>query len=261
MKQKSQSCVMSEKWHAWAILGLLLTIFVPKIALAQTPEEILDSMDRQMTFDSRHVIARMEIYKGTAEPDVKRLEMWSKEWDSTFSVFLSPERDKGVRYLKLGDQLHMASAAGDVVQISGHMLRNGLMDSDFSYEDMMEARAMKADYNVTLIGDEPLEGKSCWILELNEKKPGQTYSKRKVWIEKETYLPRKTELYAKGGDVLKILTQLGTATYGDRKYPEKIIMRDLSKKDSRTEIHFEKADFGKQLPENIFSRRNLRKSG
>lgn len=252
---------MQKKPRLWAIVGILLGVFVPDFVNGQTPDEILDNMDRQMTFDSRHVVARMEIHKGSASPDVKRLEMWSKEWDSTFSVFLSPDRDKGIRYLKLGDQLYMASAAGDVVQISGHMLRNGLMDSDFSYEDMMEARAMKSDYNVTLAGEEPFEGSPCWILELNEKSPGQTYAKRKVWIEKETYLPRKTELYAKGGDLLKVLTQLGTATYGDRKYPEKIIMRDLSKKDSRTEIHFEKADFGKTLPENIFSRRNLRKSG
>ncbi len=50
-------------------------------------------------------------------------------------------------------------SAEKVMRVSGHMLRQSMMGSDFSYEDMTEtAEELKKNYNVKLIGEESLSG-------------------------------------------------------------------------------------------------------
>ena len=71
----------------------------------------------------------------------------SKNWvigiDLAFTEYLSPPREKGTKMLKLGDKLWTYSPQTDrVIQISGHMLRQSVMGSDMSYNDMMEDRPL-----------------------------------------------------------------------------------------------------------------------
>ncbi len=66
----------------------------------------------------------------------------------SFTEYLSPEREKGTKMLKLDDKLWIYSPSSDrTIQLSGHMLRQSVMGSDLSYEDMMEDRKLTEMYN------------------------------------------------------------------------------------------------------------------
>ena len=55
--------------------------------------------------------------------------------------------------------------AEDIVKISGHMLNQGMMGSDFSYQDMMESDKLTDLYDFELIGEEDIDGRLCYVLE------------------------------------------------------------------------------------------------
>ena len=61
--------------------------------------------------------------------------------------------------LKLNDKLWTYSPQTDrVIQISGHMLRQSVMGSDMSYNDMMEDRSLEEMYEAKLDGSVELNG-------------------------------------------------------------------------------------------------------
>jgi outer membrane lipoprotein-sorting protein len=241
----------------FAALLMLLT----GVASAQTGEEILRKMDENMTFDTRMGEVTMTIHDGNGNPDKKKLQIWGQGFDKSYSTFLEPSRDKGTRFLKLGENLYMVlPRSSKVVKIVGHMLRQGMMDSDFSFEDMMESRALFTDYNVEIMGDEDVEGNPCWIIELTEKEPGTTYPKRRLWIEKKSFVALRSERYAKSGALLKTMEQSRIQQFGNRYYPLRTVMRDVLKKKTHTVIEMDKLSFDVELPPKIFSRRALMKS-
>ena len=91
--------------------------------------------------------------------------------------------------LKLGDRLWTYSPQTDrVIQISGHMLRQSVMGSDMSYNDMMEDRPLQEIYKATITGSETKEGRDHWVITMEAKVIGLPYPKRKTWVDKEYFL-------------------------------------------------------------------------
>ena len=125
----------------------------------------------------------------------------SKSWvigtDKSFTEYLSPAIEAGTKMLKLGDKLWTYSPQTDgVIQISGHMLRQSVMGSDMSYNDMMEDRPLEEIYKATISGSETFENRDhCNTMEAIVR--GLPYPKRKSWVDKEYFLPTKKALCKK----------------------------------------------------------------
>jgi outer membrane lipoprotein-sorting protein len=138
------------------------------------------------------------------------------------------------------------------------MLRQGMMGSDLSYEDMMASREMRKRYTATVTGEAATDGRPCWKLELKAKDDTVTYPRRVSWIDKETYVPIRQELYALSGMLLKTWTMSDVKDFpGNRKFPTKMTIQDQVKKESVTRLEFKEIEFGVQFPGEIFSLRWL----
>lgn len=228
-------------------------------AEAPTPEQLVQKMDEVMTFKTRVTDATLNVTRD-GKTETKTLRIWNRGWDDSYSEFLSPARDKGVKYLKLEKNLYMFLPSTEkVVKISGHLLRQSVMDSDFSYEDMLEQRALLQDYDAKLLGEDKLDGKPCWIVDLTAKNPGLTYARRKMWIAQDTYIPLKAERYAQSGLLLKTLTMSDVTDVGGRKFPLRMLMQDAARKGSQSEFKMANMQFDLALPDDTFSRRRLMK--
>jgi outer membrane lipoprotein-sorting protein len=223
-------------------------------------DEIVRRMDDNMTFKSRVSDASLTIHAPGSDPEVKKLKIWARGAADGYAEFVSPPRDKGVKYLKLDQNLYMFLPRTEkVVKVSGHLLRQGLMDSDFSYEDMMESRVLLADYEPRLVGEEVIDGTPCFVLDLTARRPGLTYARRKLWVARETWVPLRVERYAQGGLLLKVMTTSDVRRFGARHYPARMTMEDRLKKGTRTEFALDNVVFDVDLPPSLFSRRQLMK--
>jgi outer membrane lipoprotein-sorting protein len=125
------------------LLALVLAFpFLSTAALsALTGEEILARMDLNKAFTTISYTAKMQIAQGSV---VRMKTMKAKATSDGKAIveFTNPE-DKGIKYLKIDKNLWIYyPEEDDTVPISGHLLKEGMMGSDVSYEDALEEDAL-----------------------------------------------------------------------------------------------------------------------
>ncbi len=222
-----------------------------------TAEEIVARMDANAYMASAHLVAKLVIQAGSREI-TKQMEGWVVGNQKAMVTFLNPG-DRGTKYLKLGDELWMFFPdAEDLVKISGHMLKQGMMGSDFSYQDALESEKMGELYEFKLAGVETYDGARCYVLEATAL-PGKqvSYPKRKIWVDCEKFVARREELYAASGKLLKVSRVEEVKEKGGRTYAGRVVMEDKLKRGSSTTLIIEQVEFDVKIPDDVFSLRNL----
>ena len=225
-----------------------------------TVQEIISAMDDNLNAKSRVLTSKMIVHGRRSSRTIE-----SKNWvvgiNQAFTEYLSPPREAGTKMLKLDDKLWTYSPQTDrVIQISGHMLRQSVMGSDMSYNDMMEDKPLEELYEATIEGSEMIDDRKHWILFLNAKVIGLSYPKRRAWVDVEYLLPMKEELYAKSGKLLKSTSMDGIKKVQGRWFPTRFIFRDELKQNSKgTEWIIDDILFDVEIPDSRFSKALLRK--
>jgi len=223
-------------------------------------DDIMKAMDENLNAKSRIITSKM-VVRGRRSSRTIESKNWVVGTDLAFTEYLSPPREAGTKMLKLGDKLWTYSPQTDrVIQISGHMLRQSVMGSDMSYNDMMEDRPIEELYDATIEGSVEVDGRDHWIMVLDAKVKGLSYPKRRSWVDKEYLLPIKEELYAKSGKLLKTASLNGIKKVQGRWFPSKFIYKDELKRNSKgTEWIINNIEFNKKIPPSRFSKALLRK--
>ncbi|MFC1822064.1 outer membrane lipoprotein-sorting protein [Thermodesulfobacteriota bacterium] len=228
-------------------------------AQSPTGEEILARIDDNMSSDSRIVSSKMVIHSRRSSRTIQS-KSWMEGEKKAFTEYLFPARERGTKMLKLEDKLWMYSPSTDrTIHISGHMLRQSVMGSDLSYEDMMEDPKLTNHYIAEVTGEETIDGHECWVIGLTAKTRDIAYHKRRLWVDKQKYIPLKQELYAKSGKLLKRMKLEDIARIKDRWYPKKMTFKDMLKTGKGTEFLVGTIEFDIDIPDHIFSKAALRK--
>ena len=188
----------------------------------------------------------------------KRMTTQAKtEGQKALVEFTNPE-DYGTKYLMMEDELWIYfPSEEEIVKISGHMLKEGMMGSDFSYEDALEASKIAEKYEVQIAGQDTLNGHACWVLTLNAKVKDVPYYSRKMWVDQDLFIPWKEEMYAKSGRLLKEMNVLEIKQFGNRYFPVRSEMVNKLRKNSKTVFELEDIAFDVDLPDDMFSLRYL----
>ena len=244
--------------------NILVLFFLSSFLFPQpdqiSADDIMKAMDENLNAKSRIITSKM-VVRGRRSSRTIESKNWVVGTDQAFTEYLSPPREAGTKMLKLGDKLWTYSPQTDrVIQISGHMLRQSVMGSDMSYNDMMEDRPIEELYDATIEGSIEINGREHWIMVLDAKVKGLSYPKRRSWVDKEYLLPIKEELYAKSGKLLKTASLKGIKKVQDRWFPSKFIYKDELKRNSKgTEWIIDSIEFNIIIPASRFSKALLRK--
>ena len=241
-------------------IGLFFFTFLFGQADEVSVEDIIQAMDDNLNAKSRVMTSKMIVHGRRSSRTIESRN-WVVGIDQAFTEYLSPPREAGTKMLKLYDKLWTYAPQTDrVIQISGHMLRQSVMGSDMSYNDMMEDRPLEELYEPTLEGSVLIDGRDHWIMHMEAIVKGLSYPKRRAWIDKEYLLPMKEELYAKSGKLLKTSTMDGIKKVQGRWFPSRFIFKDELKRNSKgTEWHIDDIEFDLDIPECRFSKAKLRK--
>ena len=242
------------------LIFILSFTFLPSQSDDMSVQDIIRAMDNNLNAKSRVLTSRMIVHGRRASRTIESRN-WVMGANQAFTEYLSPPREAGTKMLKLGDKLWTYSPQTDrVIQISGHMLRQSVMGSDMSYNDMMEDRPMEELNKATLEGSVMIDGRSHWIMVLEARVKGLSYPKRRAWIDKEYLLPTKEELYAKSGKLLKTSTMEGIKRIQGRWFPSRFVFKDELKRNSKgTEWVIDDIKFDVDIPDSRFSKSKLRK--
>ncbi len=166
-----------------------------------TNSAVITLTDKKGKVRTREIIMREKDYG-----DVKK----------SVIVFKTPKDVAGVGYLSFeypdnpdgtakdsDDWLYMP-AMKKIRRISGNSSDDDFMGTDFSFEDMGNRSIAKDE--ISLLGEEAVNGKDCWKLEYKAKNKGAKITKRIYWIGKDNFVTYKGEFYDRQGKLFKELT-------------------------------------------------------
>jgi outer membrane lipoprotein-sorting protein len=236
-------------------------LFLSVSLTAQNPpaKEIIEKVDKNMSAESRVFTSRMVIHNPRNTRTVES-KSWSMGETKSYTEYISPPREQGTKMLKLDNLLWIFSPATDrIIQISGHMLRQSVMGSDLSYEDMMEDPHLLNHYSGKVEGEEKIGDRNCWIIMLTANAADVAYQTQKLWVDKDRFIPLRKELYAKSGVLLKKMELSDVLQVQGRWYPKKILFKDVLKEGDGTEFQMVDIEFNVRIPDYIFSKASLKK--
>jgi len=222
--------------------------------------EILENVDENLVSDQASGQSTMIIH-GRRSSRTITSRFWRQGADSTFVEYLSPAREKGKKMLKLGDKLwtYTPEPTDRIITISGHLLRQSVMGSDLSYEDMMENHRLNEIYRAEVTGQDTLDGRSCWVIHLTAAVEDVAYHSRTVWVDRERWLPLREERFAKGGKLLKTTRITEVFRPGERWYPRRMVFKDELASGQGTEYLIDEIEFDAQVPEHLMTKAALRR--
>lgn len=224
----------------------------------QDGNAILDRVDRNLSSKNRVIESSMTIH-GRRSSRTITSRSWTEGDKKSFTEYLSPASEAGTKMLKLEGQLWIYTPSADrTIQISGHLLRQSVMGSDLSYEDMMDDRKLSDVYTVTISGRDTLQKRDVIILELVAKVSDIAYYRQKMWVDAERFVPLRQEMYAKSGQLLKRAELSDVKRLQERWYPSKVVYKDMLKDGKGTEFVTTSIKFDQQIPDHIFSKASLR---
>jgi hypothetical protein len=229
--------------------------------VAQNPpdgDEILRRVDENMGSDNKIITSIMTV-RGRRSSRSIRARSWIRGQTQSFTEYLDPPREKGTKMLKLEDQLWTYTPAADrTILISGHMLRQPVMGSDLSYEDMMEDPRLAVLYSAVVSGEAEFAGRACWVLDLVSRGEEIAYDKRRVLVDKGRFVVLREERFAKSGKLLKSTEVKSVEKLGGRWVSTRIVFKDELKEGGGTEFAIEAIEFDASIPDHVFTKAFLR---
>jgi len=251
------------------LFGIFLIVLFSDSALAVelTGREIALKMDAVDTSSNSKRTAVMVINR-KGQKLVRKMESYNKKYgpdERGLIKFIEPPDVRGIMYLtwsyediERDDDMWVFLPAESLVRrISGGGKKGSFMRSDFANEDI-EKREVDDDEH-RLLRSEEFSGVDCYVVERVSKKQKDTnYSKRVVWVRKDTWLPMKVEYYNKRGKQFK------TSIYGGFKEIKGIWtitkrMTETPSKASKTLMQYDNVDYNIGLSDSFFEQSNLKR--
>lgn len=234
---------------------MILCLAIPTLG-AITAEEVVRSVDDLETFDTSYSEGEI-VTTDRFGVKTSTFKAWSRgAYDSLIEFTSVAER--GQKVLRTSGELYLFYPdAQELIRLQGAALRQSMLGSDISYEDMTGEKDTLSDYTAKLLGTEQVKGRQCHILELTAKTRTVAYPIQKLWVDTETYMIWKGEFSTKSGRLLKEMQVLETMEVDGRTLSKVTKIEDKMKRDSATEMRIDHLEIDVQLDPSIFSLQNL----
>ena len=222
-------------------------------------QKLLEQVDDNLWSHTKFISGRLIIDNGRKIRTLTQ-DSWMEGINRSYTHYKSPAREKGTKMLKIKGKLWMYTPRTDrKILIAGHLLRQSLMGSDLSYEDMMEDHKLSKSYAATFDSFANIGTIKCAVLNLTARDKKTTYQTRKVWVNPKDKTVLKEERSAKSGKLLKRILFKDYEIISGRKFPRTMIFKDLLKENTKTTYKFDVIEFDIEIPPSYFSQSILKR--
>ncbi len=236
-----------------------LTIIIPLwlIAIssnAQDATEIVRQADQKMRGESSYAEMSMTIIR----PDWTReisMKTWAIGTEYSLIMITGPARDKGVAYLKRGNEIWNWQPSIDrVVKLPPSMMSQSWMGSDFTNDDLVRESSIVKDFTHTLLGDTTIENRSAYKIELLPKENAAVvWGKILLYISKDQYLQLVTKFYDEDMYLVNTMIASDIRQFGDRQVPSKLTVMPADEEDQKTVLEYQNMEFNINIDPSFFS--------
>jgi outer membrane lipoprotein-sorting protein len=197
-----------------------LTVIFLTAALAlhaQEADAIVRSSRDRIKADTVSTRARMVIYAKDGSTSERLVDQYSKDGPNgsrAVIVFQQPASVTGTRFLTMQnpggeDRWIFLPSLGKVRRIAASEGSGSFMGTDFSYDDVSSAsRSVDLDTH-TILREENYGEAACYVIQSIPKNSSYQYSKMVQWIQKDSLITAKIELYDKKNALVKTAEMSG----------------------------------------------------
>ncbi len=238
-------------------LSTLILFFAPlSFAGAQSAEDVVRRMEANQTHETSEIQGRMVITDRFGSR-TSSFRMWS-EGEEKVLVEFTGAAEAGQKILRTEDEIYLYYPdASELIRLQGSALRESMLGSDVSYEDMTGNRGLLDTYRVSLEGRETIRGFDCFVVEMEATSRDVAYPRQRIWVDSRLYVLRRSEQYALSGRLLKETEVTELMERSGKIFPSALTISDTLKSNSSTAFIIDEARIGVRLPPNIFSLEEL----
>lgn len=210
--------------------------------------------------------SRMELTAKNGGKTERLIDQFSKDGadgKKIFIVFQKPAGVAGTRFLTItqksggkDNKWIFLPSLGKTRRISASEGSGSFVGTDLSYDDVSSADRDAALDTHTMLREENLNGKACYVIQSVPKDAAYQYSKMTQWIGKADSITWKIELYDQKGSLKKILEALEVKTIQGYETPVRTKMTTISAGTS-TEIFVEEIKYNGEIPDGVFTQNYL----
>jgi outer membrane lipoprotein-sorting protein len=221
-----------------------------------TAEEIVTRLEEHRTFSTSRSEMTMTIRDRFGERTSAMIS-YSRGADEALIEFTSAA-ERGQKVLRTADEIYLYYPdAAELVRLQGSALRESLLGSDVSYEDLTGGRTILDTYDVELQGREEVDGHDTYRVTLTARRRNVAYPRQTMWIDTELFVARRSELNALNGRLLKTITSTRIEEVSGHPVPMEMVVSDALKRNSSTTVSIEDIEVGLPLEDAIFSLQEL----
>jgi outer membrane lipoprotein-sorting protein len=228
---------------------------------AQDANSIVNSAKNRVQSDTISSRSRMVITAKNGSTSERLLDQYSKDGPNggrTVIVFQRPANVAGTRFLTMDtasgttDQWIFLPELGKIRRIAASESGGSFMGTDFSYDDISSVDRDAALDTHTLLREESLNGSACHVIQSVPKDSSFQYSKTISWIDKESYLIYKTEMYNRSGELAKTMEMSNFKDVQGRMTPMQTKISTVGAGTSTT-IYMEIMKYDDPIPDGVFT--------
>jgi outer membrane lipoprotein-sorting protein len=222
--------------------------------------EIIRRSDELLRRTESYTHLRMEIVR----PDWSRtveLEAWTRGASNSFIRVLSPKKERGVTFLKIGREAWQYVPAIDrTIKIPPSMMLQSWMGSDFTNDDVVRADSLIVDYTHRIVESPERDGVACWIIEAIPKPDAPVvWGKILFQIRQDNYIALRADYYDEAGEVVKYYETSDVQTIEGLELATRFVMHDLERPGYHTRIQYSGLTFSPDIEPDRFSVRRLKR--
>jgi hypothetical protein len=245
--------------RAVTVLAVSFFMILSGITHAQDALDIIKKVDQKMRGNYSYQEMEMKIVRPDWERSIT-MKSWTKGTTYALILITSPAKEKGQVFLKRDKEMwNWVPSIERMIKIPPSMMMQSWMGSDFKNDDLVRESSIVVDYEHNFLGEEDINGISCWKLELDPKPEAPVvWGKIIAWIDKE-YNQLKVDYYDEDGYLVNIMNQSDIKKMDDREIPTHLEMIPADEEGKKTVINILSATFDDPIPENFFSQQNMQR--
>lgn len=242
------------------IVTLLIGLFVSISAFSQDANAIIKKAYDKNEGSSQYAEMTMKIVRPRWQRTMN-MKFCSLGSDYSMVLISSPVKDKGQTFLKVEKNMWMWNPTiSRIIKLGPSMMSQGWMNSDYSNDELLNSASIINDYSAKIKGNEKIEGKDCYIIQLTPK-AGRTiiWGKQILWISKDGDLILKNEFYDEDNFLVKTHKASDIKIMDGRKIPTKFEIIPEDNPNNKTIMIMTKINFDIKVSKSFFTQQNMRK--
>ncbi|MBU0985458.1 MAG: outer membrane lipoprotein-sorting protein [candidate division Zixibacteria bacterium] len=184
---------------------------------------------------------------------------WSIGMDKTLIRITAPKKDNGVATLRLGNEMwNYLPKTNKVMKIPPSMMMSSWMGSDFTNDDLVKEFSLFEDFTYEVITVEDAADSLIYINSIPREDLPIVWGNIITAATRKDWMPVWQRYYDEDGKLMRVLQYSEITTFDGRRLPAVMTMTPMSKEGHRTVIRYKQLEFDREIPDDIFSLRNLR---